>query len=240
MWLQFEHARAKVKRHSAFFVFGTKQRRNLGIDAGQNFRSHFDNRNFAAKRRKQAGKLHTDDAATHDGDAFGHFGCLQRLATCPKVAKFDSFDGWQSRFGTGANQQSFGLVKLTAAVDFDDFIGIFDRRFALHNRNMLQFGTNAGRQLTHHFCFARTNFGIVERHMFGSDAIFCTRQSLLIEFGTVEQRFGGNAPFVEAHAAERFFFEQHHVQTTLCSTFGCRITGRPTTDDCQIVCHNFH
>jgi hypothetical protein len=60
------------------------------------------------------------------------------------------------------------------------------------------------------------------------------------DVGSVKQGFGGNAPDVQAGAAQfRIFLDDCRLQTILARPNGGGVAARTTPNDDQIMCHFF-
>ena len=78
---------------------------------------------------------------------------------------------------------------------------------------------------------------MVEAYVLRHYAVFCAVFCSVIQLCAVEERFGGNASFVEAHSANIVFLDAQYVELSVCRTLTRKISGRPTADDYKIVTH---
>ena len=74
------------------------------------------------------------------------------------------------------------------------------------------------------------NLHIAHMHAVGA-GVLC----VFIELCRIQQRFGGDAALVQAHAAQRVHFKQHSLQPGMCRSLRSQIAARAAANDNQII-----
>jgi len=103
------------------------------------------------------------------------------------------------------------------------------------NRVFFHGGSDTGNEPGDHFILALHDFCEIISHPAAVDAVLVALPGIVIELCGIEQRFGWDAPFVEAYTPQFFLVEKHHFKAFLPGPFGCYIAGRPSADDSQVI-----
>ena len=198
------------------------------VERGQDFLAVLDDGHLDTKRAEYGGKLHADDATTHDAQALG-----QRLH-CQDVVtghgQVSALDGKAAGSRSGSDDDVLGLVFL--AVD-NNGVGVLENGLALD-------GSDAGSthehfhafaQLLHDSLFALKHGSIVKSHLTGLHAPLFGLAHQVDDLGVAAQGLSGNATAVQASAAHLVTLDDGNGQA-VCSSIGSGlITARTSTND---------
>ena len=231
---------AQQEGDALLFQLLLEQRADFAVGRAGDVIEHLDHGDLRARGGVIGDHFQTDDAAADDDEVLRHLGQLEHLAVGDDEAAdvlAHAGDGRNDRGGAGADNHLRALVVLAAGghaeaafhAALDDGVFLDDGHArALHLR------AHAGDQRLDDLAAARDDGLLVELRALDGHAVFVGMERVLIELGGVEQRLGGNAAFVQAHAAQRVFLKQDDLEARMARALGGQIAGRAAADDDQI------
>ena len=231
------HLRLQQEAHAPFGIGLLQHGGNLAVHRSQNLRQHLHHRHLYAQAGEERGELHADDASAHDGQRCRQHLAVECVAVGPIVHAVQPVNGRDEGLRARTEQQVLALVHLVAATYV---VLVLDAGLSRDDGHpgSRQFGLDAQHQFAHHFGFAGDDLGQVDRRIGHLDGIFGRMACIVVHLGRVEQRLGGDATLVQAHAAQTLFFEKHHTQAGLARHLCGSVARRTTADNCNLIVHH--
>jgi len=96
---------------------------------------------------------------------------------------------------------------------------------------VLEVHTDASRELLQNLTLASHYLRELELGLWDGETVFAPFASLSQQMCGVEERLGGDTPFVEANPTELILLEDNDLQATCSSMLGCVCTTRARPDD---------
>ena len=236
---------AQQEAHALLLQLLLQQRGDLPVGCACDVIQHLHHRDLRTHGGVVGGHLQADHAAADDGQLSGNRGQLQHLAVGEHEGTQilpNAGDAGHHCGGAGGDQQPLAAVNLAVGSDLEALGGLAADGRLLHHHGharALHLCANAGHQSAHHLCAARVHGALVDLHVAAGHAVQVGVQRVLVGLGGVQQRLGGNAALVQAHAAQGVLFKQQGAQPRVRGALRSEIAARTAADNDQIisVCH---
>ena len=236
---------AQQEAHTLLLKLLLEQGGDLPVGGSGDVIQHLHHRDLRAHGGVVGGHLQADHAAADDGQFAGNCSQLQHLAVgehegtqvLPHAGNAGHHGG-----GAGGDQQPFASVNLAVGSDLEALGGLSCDGGLLHDHGharTLHLCAHAGHQRPDDLRASGVHGALVDAHTLAGHAVQIGVQRVLVGLGGVQQRLGGNAALVQAHAAQGIFLKQQGAQPRVRSALCGQIAARAAADDDQIIgiCH---
>ena len=181
--------------------------RDFLVHGRKNAVGHFKNVDLESQVGVQAGNLHADDAAADDGDRLEFRRIVfKKVVGGVHAGAVDAGDGHQIGHRAACDNNIGCFVDLAVAADL---LLACDGGVAFHHGDLvgLHHLGDACAQLLDDFFFACVQGIEVVGNLLCADAQVLARLSGVVELGGMDERLGGDAPAVQASAAQVALFK---------------------------------
>ena len=229
---------AEVEFHALLLILGLEHRADLVVQRAQDLREHLHHRHLRADGIEETGELHADNAAADDDEALrlllqGEDLPVRDHGNAEAFTK--ARDRRNGRLGTRADEEVAGLIGSFAADDGDTLgTPALDHRLALDDFHLGAFHLrlDTADELLDHLLLALEDRPEVDRGAVHVDAILVRMAGIIIHFGAVQQRLGGDAALVQAHAAQFPFLKKDYGETGRTGPSGRHVSAGASSDNC--------
>ena len=190
---------------TGFLIFIQQHLNDLLIKVRQDCRHRFDDRYRHTEFVIEGRKLHADHSTAYDDHRLRQFGSRQSVCRIPhsRVVLY-ARDRWHEVRRARTDHQVLCFVDLPVTLDppkLADIIKYF--RLSAHHRAVFVIEAlfDAGYEFANDDGLAFLHCSKIEGHVFSRYTIFLCVRSVIVLFGTVQERFGRNTTYVQAGSA---------------------------------------
>ena len=226
---------------------------NLFVFERHQARQHLEDRDLCAESLKHRGKLDPDGAPTDDDYRLRNFAQLEdffigqdRLGVCLETGQQFCLGARRQDNVPGCDLLGLGLASsvLQASVPTSGYAHTSRSGNAApsaYRLNVVLFEQkfHALSEPGNNLALARKHGRPVHGKVVADEAVLFGFLETIVDFGVEEQSLGGNAPPMQAGAAELLrLFHERSLQPKMAGTDGCHVAARPAADHYHVKLRN--